>query len=71
MHGGWSFSLRRCGGFGLLYDDVAFPERTKGLVIYGGYARRTWAPDYPWATKPETRERFFRDIEQNWRSFAR
>ena len=45
---------------------ATFPERTKGLVIYGGYARRTWAPDYPWAAKPEARERFFRDIEQNW-----
>ena len=45
---------------------ATFPERTKGLVIYGGYARRTWAPDYPWAAKPEARQRFFRDIEQNW-----
>ena len=45
---------------------ATFPERTKGLVIYGGYARRTWAPDYPWAGKPEARERFYRDIEQNW-----
>jgi len=45
---------------------ATFPERTKGLVIYGGYARRTWAPDYPWAARPEARERFFRDIEQNW-----
>jgi pimeloyl-ACP methyl ester carboxylesterase len=45
---------------------ATFPERTRGLVIYGGYARRTWAPDYPWGTMPEARERFFRDIEQNW-----
>jgi class 3 adenylate cyclase len=26
------------------------PERTTGLVLYGGMARATWAPDYPWAT---------------------
>jgi len=45
---------------------ATFPERTKGLVIYGGYARRSWAPDYPWGSKPEAREAFFRDIEQNW-----
>jgi pimeloyl-ACP methyl ester carboxylesterase len=45
---------------------ATFPERTKGLVIYGGYARRTWAPDYPWAQKAEQRKRFYRDIEQNW-----
>jgi pimeloyl-ACP methyl ester carboxylesterase len=45
---------------------ATFPERTTGLVMYGGYARRTWAPDYPWGSKPEARERFFRDIERNW-----
>ena len=25
------------------------PERTESLVLYGGMARSTWAPDYPWA----------------------
>ncbi len=32
---------------------ATYPERTKGLVIYGGVARSTWAPDFPW---PPTRE---------------
>ncbi|HVF19441.1 MAG TPA: adenylate/guanylate cyclase domain-containing protein [Mycobacteriales bacterium] len=26
------------------------PERVESLVLYGGMARSTWAPDYPWAT---------------------
>jgi len=26
------------------------PELTTALVLYGGMARSTWAPDYPWAT---------------------
>lgn len=26
------------------------PERVSSLVLYGGMARSTWAPDYPWAT---------------------
>ena len=26
------------------------PELVTGLVLYGGMARSTWAPDYPWAT---------------------
>ncbi|MGI9084470.1 MAG: adenylate/guanylate cyclase domain-containing protein [Aeromicrobium sp.] len=26
------------------------PDLTTGLVLYGGMARSTWAPDYPWAT---------------------
>jgi pimeloyl-ACP methyl ester carboxylesterase len=32
---------------------AAHPERTGGLVLYGGMARSTWAPDYPWASTPE------------------
>lgn len=26
------------------------PERVGGLILYGGMARSTWAPGYPWAT---------------------
>ena len=29
------------------------PERTAALVLYGGMARSTWAPDYPWASTRE------------------
>jgi pimeloyl-ACP methyl ester carboxylesterase len=29
------------------------PERTNGLILFGGMARATWAPDYPWATPKE------------------
>ncbi len=29
------------------------PERVESLVLYGGMARATWAPDYPWATDTE------------------
>ncbi len=29
------------------------PQLTTGLVLYGGMARSTWAPDYPWATPAE------------------
>ncbi|HVE97600.1 MAG TPA: adenylate/guanylate cyclase domain-containing protein [Mycobacteriales bacterium] len=29
------------------------PDRTAGLVLYGGMARATWAPDYPWAAPAE------------------
>jgi pimeloyl-ACP methyl ester carboxylesterase len=27
---------------------AAHPERVESLVLYGSYAKRTWAPDYPW-----------------------
>ena len=29
---------------------ASHPELTTGLILYGGMARSTWAPDYPWAT---------------------
>jgi class 3 adenylate cyclase/alpha-beta hydrolase superfamily lysophospholipase len=32
---------------------ATYPERTKALVLYGGMARSTWAPDYPWASRPK------------------
>jgi pimeloyl-ACP methyl ester carboxylesterase/DNA-binding winged helix-turn-helix (wHTH) protein len=42
------------------------PERTRGLVIYGSYARRLRAPDYPWAPTPEERARTAVQIEEEW-----
>lgn len=45
---------------------ATFPERTKALVMYGAYAKRQWAPDYPWAPTPEQRQEFFDAIEQGW-----
>lgn len=32
---------------------ATYPERTRALVLYGGMARSTEAPDYPWAPPPE------------------
>ena len=32
---------------------ATYPARTAGLVLAGGMARSTWAPDYPWATTAE------------------
>jgi pimeloyl-ACP methyl ester carboxylesterase len=43
-----------------------YPERTAALVVYGGYGRRLWDPDYPWAPTPDERQRFFDAIEQGW-----
>jgi pimeloyl-ACP methyl ester carboxylesterase/DNA-binding CsgD family transcriptional regulator len=45
---------------------ATYPERTTALVIYGGFARRLWAPDYPWAPTPEERNRYLDTIEQDW-----
>ncbi len=42
------------------------PERTTALVLYGCYARRAWAPDYPWGAKPEQLEEFVENMRKAW-----
>jgi pimeloyl-ACP methyl ester carboxylesterase len=32
---------------------ATYPQRVHALVLYGGLARSTWAPDYPWANTKE------------------
>ncbi len=45
---------------------ATYPERTPALVMYGTYAKRIWAPDYPWAPTPQERQKFFDAIQQGW-----
>jgi DNA-binding winged helix-turn-helix (wHTH) protein len=42
------------------------PERVRGLVLYAGYARRTRAPDYPWAQSDEEREAYLDRLVTTW-----
>jgi class 3 adenylate cyclase len=42
------------------------PERTRALVTFGIFAKRTWSPDYPWAPTPEQREREYELVEREW-----
>jgi serine/threonine protein kinase/DNA-binding winged helix-turn-helix (wHTH) protein/class 3 adenylate cyclase len=45
---------------------ATYPEKVSALVMIGTYAKRIWAPDYPWAPTDEQRQRFFEEIRQNW-----
>jgi pimeloyl-ACP methyl ester carboxylesterase/DNA-binding CsgD family transcriptional regulator/class 3 adenylate cyclase len=45
---------------------ATYPERTSKLIIYGGYAKRTWSPDYPWAPSPEERQEFAELVDREW-----
>jgi pimeloyl-ACP methyl ester carboxylesterase/DNA-binding winged helix-turn-helix (wHTH) protein len=45
---------------------TTYPERTLALVMIGTYAKRQWAPDYPWAPTLEQRERFLDEIRRHW-----
>jgi pimeloyl-ACP methyl ester carboxylesterase/DNA-binding winged helix-turn-helix (wHTH) protein len=45
---------------------ATYPEKTDALIMIGTYARRIWAPDYPWAPTPEQREAFLSTIARDW-----
>ena len=42
------------------------PSRCTALVTAGIFAKRIWSPDYPWAPRPEERERYMEKIEAEW-----
>ena len=45
---------------------ATYPERTRGLIVYGGFARRRRAPDYPWAPSDASMARLFAEVERSW-----
>jgi class 3 adenylate cyclase len=45
---------------------ASYPKRTRGLVLYGGEAKGSWAPDYPWAMSQEQWEGAFERTERTW-----
>jgi class 3 adenylate cyclase len=45
---------------------ATYPERVSALIMYGSYAKRVWAREYPWAPTPEERQRWYDQIEQGW-----
>jgi pimeloyl-ACP methyl ester carboxylesterase/DNA-binding winged helix-turn-helix (wHTH) protein len=45
---------------------TTYPERTLALVMIGTYAKRRWAPDYPWAPTAEQGEEFLGEIRRGW-----
>lgn len=45
---------------------ATYPEKTVALVMIGTYAKRIWAPEYPWAPTAEERQHFFDEIQQHW-----
>ena len=45
---------------------ATYPKRVTALVLFGCFAKRLWAPDYPWAPTPEERKEWYRRIEEQW-----
>jgi class 3 adenylate cyclase len=54
------------GGPMCLLFGATYPERTTALVVFGGYARRVSAPDYPFGERPEDYEAFTQQVEHEW-----
>lgn len=59
------FGYSEGGPMSILYA-ATHPERVDALVIYSSYARRLWAPDYPWGLRPDERARYAEQIETDW-----
>jgi pimeloyl-ACP methyl ester carboxylesterase/DNA-binding winged helix-turn-helix (wHTH) protein len=59
------FGYSEGGPMSILYA-ATHPERVQALVIYSSYARRLWAPDYPWGFRPDERVRYAEELEREW-----
>jgi pimeloyl-ACP methyl ester carboxylesterase len=53
------------GNIAMLFG-ASFPERVSHLILFNCFARRLWAPDYPWASTPEARDASIRKVEASW-----
>jgi pimeloyl-ACP methyl ester carboxylesterase len=54
------------GGPMCLLFAATYPERTRAAIILGSYARRTWAPDHPWAPTEADQEAFIEEVARDW-----
>ena len=45
---------------------ATYPERTRALILLGSYARRTWAPDHPWAANESDQDAFIEELGRDW-----
>ncbi|MCI0430840.1 MAG: adenylate/guanylate cyclase domain-containing protein [Rhodospirillales bacterium] len=58
-------SMSEGGNMSMLFA-ATYPERVAALVLFGCFAKRLWAPDYPWAPTLEERQEWYRRIEAQW-----
>ncbi len=59
------FGVSEGGPMSLLFA-ATYPARISALVLYGCYARRSWAPDHPWGHTEEEWRAMIDNIEQGW-----
>lgn len=59
------FGISEGGPMSILFA-ATYPERTTALVMYGAYAKRSWAEDYPFGWRDEEWDAFFANVENHW-----
>jgi pimeloyl-ACP methyl ester carboxylesterase len=59
------FGVSEGGPMSLLFA-ATYPERTSALILYGCYARRAWAPDYPFGWRDERWRQVLGGMERHW-----
>lgn len=59
------FGISEGGPMSILFAST-YPERTNALVMFGAYAKRAWAKDYPFGWKDEEWAMFFDNVESHW-----
>ena len=59
------FGISDGGSLSLLFAR-RHPDRTRALILYGSWARRTAAPDYPWGPTAEHLEARLAGMDSSW-----
>ncbi|HLB26720.1 MAG TPA: adenylate/guanylate cyclase domain-containing protein [Dehalococcoidia bacterium] len=54
------------GGSQCTLFAATYPERTRGLILYGAVATNVWSPQTPWAPTDATFETYMGIIEREW-----
>lgn len=59
------FGMSEGGPMSILFA-ATYPGRTSALVLYGTYARRSWAPDHPFGWTEREWEEYLERLERDW-----
>jgi len=59
------FGISEGGPMSILFAST-YPERTTALVMYGAFAKRSWAKDYPFGWREEEWTMFFDNVDSHW-----
>ena len=59
------FGISEGGPMSILFA-ASYPQRTSALVVFGSYAKRSWAEDHPFGWREEKWAAVLANMERNW-----